>query len=66
MYDHFNFDNPPSMDTDQSAVPRWLSPTVLTLQNKRQQTNMAGYFGMVKCIDDNVGKLLGVLEEQVN
>jgi arylsulfatase A-like enzyme len=43
--------------------PGWLPPTN---RNAKQQFNarlMTQYFGMVRCIDDNVGKLLALLEE---
>ncbi|MEO1528166.1 MAG: sulfatase [Planctomycetota bacterium] len=44
--------------------PKWASATGKNAIRKFNSPLMAKYFGMVRCIDDNVAKILGVLEEQ--
>jgi arylsulfatase A-like enzyme len=48
---------PPTFDKDPTGLPGWAKP-----DGKFQE--MAQYFGMVKCIDDNVGKIVGTLREE--
>lgn len=61
MYDNLHFENPRTMQVDESTMPKWaLSPRNV---DHLEQNKMQDYFGMVKCIDDNVGRLLKFLEE---
>jgi uncharacterized sulfatase len=64
MFDHMHFEDPRTMHQDLDNSPGWLN-----LKGKKnralqlKQDQMADYFGMVKCIDDNVGRILNFLEE---
>ena len=57
MFDHIAFQAPRTMNKPDSAVPAWGPKAAKDLSNKL----MSRYFGMVKCIDDNVGKILDEL-----
>ncbi len=59
MFDHLDFKAPRTMSKPDSSVPEWGKKQAEKLNPKQ----MALYFGMVKCIDDNVGKILGVLRD---
>jgi len=59
MYDGVKFTPPPSMSKPAAGLPSW---------GAKQRTRwvdkpMALYYGMVKCIDDNVGKVLAALRQ---
>ncbi len=56
MYSDVEFSYPISADIDKST-PSWN-------WGKNKLENMVTYFGMVKCIDDNVGRIMKMLEEQ--
>lgn len=63
MFKDMTFENPRTMTEDESATPGWL---VLNGKNKvkvLKQQQMQWYFGMVKCIDDNVGRILEYLKK---
>ncbi|MDZ8120240.1 sulfatase family protein [Pontiella agarivorans] len=62
MFKDLHFKNPKTMDWPLEKMPKWhrvgQKNTCLEIdQDKFQQ-----YFGMVKCIDDNVGRVLGDLK----
>ena len=57
MYKHMNFQKPPSFNSNPDTVPSWAKP------EKNPKLTHYQYFGMVKCIDDNVGKILSYLRE---
>ncbi len=57
MYTHFKFQRPKTALKDKSGLPSW------AYGNDRME-NMARYFGMVKCLDDNIGRLVAELKEQ--
>ena len=59
MFDQIDFQSPRTMNKPDSAVPAWGRKQARDLSNKL----MRQYFGMVKCIDDNVGKILGELDK---
>jgi len=59
MFDDMAFQAPPTMHKPESAVPGWAPRQAKTLN----AASMRKYFGMVKCIDDNVGKILGELDK---
>ncbi|MCP3928674.1 MAG: sulfatase-like hydrolase/transferase [Bacteroidetes bacterium] len=63
MYTHFKFEEPHSMFAKPEQIPAWNARGKKPV-NQLNQRAMAQYFGMVKCIDDNVGKLLRYLNEQ--
>ena len=61
MYDHLRFLPPRTYGRDNVAVPKWLG------NDKKHAvfrgTQMSQYFGMVKCIDDNLGRIFAALKE---
>ena len=59
MFDEKKFQQPPSARAKGKGLPSF-SDIVQARFNARQ---MALYFGMVKCIDDNIGKILDELRE---
>lgn len=58
MYTHFDFKKPNSANKDTTGLPQWAKMAKKTISS----TQMAQYFGMVKCIDDNVGKIIDALK----
>ena len=62
-FDHFEFESPRTMFKSESETPGWSAPSgnnfiwAQTLEMK----SMSAIFGMVQCIDDNVGELLDYL-----
>jgi len=58
MFDDSLVQKPRTYDKDAGTAPSWAKP-----QN-RCQWKMAQYHGMMKCIDDNVGKLIAALKER--
>jgi len=61
LYNHLQFKNPKTMDASLENMPKYLNwrKKVVT---ELDQGKMQRYFGMVKCIDDNVGRILAFLE----
>ncbi|WP_166831728.1 sulfatase family protein [Thalassoroseus pseudoceratinae] len=63
-YDH-QFDNlpfaPPRTYLNGIPAPKWLGAS--KKHPKFRGDDMSKYFGMVKCIDDNIGRLLRQMEE---
>jgi uncharacterized sulfatase len=57
MFSDLTFQNPRTMDVADDTLPKWVKNTVGELK----QVQMQWYFGMVKCIDDNVGRILNYL-----
>lgn len=65
MYSDTKFENPRTMFPSPEQTPGWLN--ISGKKNKGSKVNqnaMAQYFGMVKCIDDNVGRILSYLKEK--
>jgi uncharacterized sulfatase len=63
MYRHLKFKEPRTANPDPDEIPGWLSLKGNNKTNpKTFQKNMVNYFGMVKNIDDNVGKILDYLK----
>lgn len=60
MFSSLAFDQPVSARKDTAGLPAWSHGE--NLQADKME-DMAAYFGMVKCIDDNIGRLLQVLQE---
>ena len=56
MYTHMNFEPPATSQKPDDDVPSWASKV-------EEEVDQSQYFGMVKCIDDNVGRLVKTLEE---
>jgi len=59
MFDHLTFEVPRTMGKPADNLPSWGKKQA----NKMNDSAMAKYFGMVKCIDDNVGRILDVLRK---
>ncbi|NNE91955.1 MAG: sulfatase [Verrucomicrobiales bacterium] len=49
---------PVTFDKDANSAPSWAKP------QQKCNYKMASYHGMMKCIDDNVGKLIAALKER--
>ena len=65
MYDHLTFQQPVTMRKVLAALqnrPGWVSGASNAVK-KLSQNTLSKYFGMVRCIDDNLGKILAFLEE---
>ena len=57
MFMGMHFEAPRTSHKPESGLPSWAAKT----ENAFPGEAMAQYFGMVKCIDDNVGKILDAL-----
>ena len=62
MYDHLRFLPPRTYGRDDVTSPKWLAGGRNHAVFRGDQ--MSRYFGMVKCIDDNIGRLLDVLKQE--
>ncbi|MEM9017383.1 MAG: sulfatase-like hydrolase/transferase [Verrucomicrobiota bacterium] len=58
MYDDADVEKPRTYDKDPEVSPSWAKP------EKKCHWKMAQYHGMMKCIDDNVGRLIAALKER--
>jgi uncharacterized sulfatase len=65
MYAHLKFKEPRTAHPKQNEIPGWLNlkGKKNTIKTKKFQKNMVNYFGMVKNIDDNVGRILDYLQK---
>jgi len=63
-FTHFDFKSPSTMFKDPTETPKWVSTQSNNFiwEQALKRNAMAAIFGMVQCIDDNVGKLLEFLE----
>lgn len=61
MYDDLKFELPKTASKSADGLPSWATKKG---GNKMNSKMMSKYFGMVKCIDDNVGKILTTLREK--
>jgi arylsulfatase A-like enzyme len=59
MFNHLNFEKPRTSNKPDAGLPSWGRKA----KNTISAGNMAKYFGMVKCIDDNVGRLIDTLRQ---
>ena len=61
MYTHLDFQKPATETAakSQQDLPSWATPAKRTIS----KDGMAKYFGMVKCIDDNVGRIIDELKK---
>lgn len=57
MYKHMFFKAPLTYHKPEEGVPSWAS------RAKKAGLDQAQYFGMVRCIDDNIGKLIRYLRD---
>ncbi len=56
MFEHQKYQVPRTFNVDAENLPSWAKPA-------GGFNGMAKYYGMVKCIDDNVGKILNALRQ---
>ena len=65
MYSHFDFQTPKTLFKTKAQTPDWIVGNLGDAVDDHlfQKENMAGYFGMVRLIDDNVGKILKFLKD---
>ena len=61
MYDHLRFLPPRTYGRDDVSTPKWLGNEKKHAVFRGSQ--MSQYFGMVKCIDDNLGRIFTALEK---
>lgn len=61
LYSHLTFQEPRTLHALPNQIPKW-NETGRNSVQKLNQHAMAQYFGMVKCIDDNVGKIMNRLK----
>lgn len=66
MFEDMHFQNPRTMDAaTEDSMPGWVSLKGKNSAEKGlKQEQMQWYFGMVKCIDDNVGRILDYLKKE--
>ena len=64
MYRHLDFQEPRTMFKSDAETPGWSAKSGNNYieEQKLNPEAMAAIFGMVKCIDDNIGRLLAELE----
>ncbi len=62
MYEHLEFKDPKTMNTGKENGPGWSFGK--NQAEKLVQKEMQNIFGMVKCIDDNVGRILKFLDDE--
>lgn len=60
MFKHLTFQQPRTALKDTTDLPAWSHGTN---SPQDRMEDMAQYFGMIKCIDDNVGKLIKTLSD---
>ncbi|MEX0325040.1 MAG: sulfatase [Puniceicoccaceae bacterium] len=63
MYDHFTFEQPVSMRAALKDSPAWSPVKGKNSARELNQGQLRRIFGMVKCIDDNVGRILQYLDD---
>ena len=61
MFDHLRYLPPRTYGQDDAPSPKWLGEGKNHAVFRGEQ--MSKYFGMVKCLDDNVGRILKTLED---
>ncbi len=59
MFDHLTFSKPRTAGKPEAGLPRWAKMAKKTISDSA----LARYFGMVRCIDDNVGRILQTLHD---
>lgn len=62
QYISCNFQRPISASADVTGMPSWTEKSKKTIIDSKE--GMAQYWGMVKCIDDNIGKLCDYLKKE--
>lgn len=62
MYEEMKVTRPLSAQADVSDMPSWAAKSKRTIIDAGDKGGMSQYFGMVKCIDDNIGKITDFLK----
>lgn len=62
MYDDVEVKLPPTFRRKPEQIPKWGAPA--NVKPAQLKKLMRTYYGMVKCIDDNVGKLIETLRDK--
>ena len=62
MYSDIQVPIPSTLRRSPKQIPKWGKPAGVTAKQLRKL--MIQYYGMVKCIDDNVGQILDTLRKQ--
>ena len=60
MFIDLPFETPTTADKSSEGLPEWGQMKDQTIS----KVGLANYFGMVKCIDDNIGRLINYLKEE--
>jgi len=63
QFENLHFERPRTMVADEGTLPEYIRQSK-GLVSSLKQKQMQQYFGMVKCIDDNVGEILSYLKAQ--
>ncbi|GAA4237644.1 sulfatase [Postechiella marina] len=65
MYKGVKFDMPRTFTEGRTEhSPKWRKPLGKNYNETKMQNMISTYFGSVKCIDDNIGKLINSLKER--
>jgi uncharacterized sulfatase len=64
MYTGMTFDEPRTAKANGQVLPKWNKQSGKNAGLKFIEKGIAQYFGMVKCIDDNVGRILDYLKTE--
>jgi uncharacterized sulfatase len=64
LFAEMHFNDPATKNIPPGQNPKWNSQDGRNAAGALDQDQMQRYFGMVKCIDDNVGRLLGYLKKE--
>lgn len=62
MYNQMKFSHPHSAEADITHMPSWANKSKKTIIDADNTKGISQYFGMVKCIDDNIGKIIHFLQ----
>lgn len=63
MYEGLHFEKPKTMKVPAETMPNWAGAKGKNYADHLEQDKMQRYFGMVKCIDDNIGRILKFLDD---
>lgn len=63
LFKDMHFNDPRTKNVPSGDFPKWNSQSGKNAAGELNQKQMQQYFGMVRCIDDNVGRLLNYLKE---
>lgn len=59
MYSNLEYEAPKTNHVEEAKAPGWAKP-----EEKGELIDQSQYFGMVKCIDDNVGEIVNYLRKE--